>query len=585
VQRRLTAILAADMVGYSRLMAADEAGTLERLKAMRGELIAPNIAANGGRIVKLIGDGLLVVFDSVAGAVTAAAKIQKAVQQGEAAIPAQKRIAFRVGIHLGDVIVEGDDVYGEGVNLAARLEGVAPSGGICLSEDAWHQVHGKVDLAFDDLGERELKNIPGRHRVFAVNLDPARLSPEEFEALTGERLELPDKPSLAVLPFDNMSGDPEQEFFADGITEDILTTLSKVSDMVVIARNSTFAYKGRTRDVRQIGRELGVSHVLEGSVQKGGNRVRITAQLIDTRTGDHVWAERYDRTLDDIFAVQDEITREIVVSLSVRLTHGEEIRIWSSGFQSFEAWESLSRATTQYWRFTKEGNAEARRLARDALRIEPGNRWARILLGWARTVGVRYGWIHDRDAAVAEAESLATELIALDPADADAHALMSFLLLFHGRYDEAIAEGEKAIELAPSMASYHGSLAIALYYAGRYEDCLKRIRKAMRLSPFFPHFFLWLLAEGYRGTGQTQKALKVLEHYAARAPDTLTVQVRLARLHADMGNETAAHTAAETVLSIEPDFSAKRFVESVPFRDRSETEKFVAALRAAGLPE
>jgi adenylate cyclase len=239
-----------------------------------------------------MGDGLLVVFDSIVGAVMAAAAVQKAMAAREAGVAPEQRIAFRVGIHLGDIIIEDDDIFGDGVNMAARLEGIAPEGGICLSEDAWRQVRGKVELNFDNLGERELKNIPGRHRVYGVNLDPARLSPEAFEALTGERLELPDKPSIAVLPFENMSGDAEQEFFADGITEDILTMLSKVSDLVVMARNSTFAYKGRAVDIRQVGRDLGVRYVLEGSVRKGGDRVRITAQLIDALSGDHVWAER-----------------------------------------------------------------------------------------------------------------------------------------------------------------------------------------------------------------------------------------------------------------------------------------------------
>jgi len=253
--RKLAAILVVDMVGYSRLMAADEAGTLARLKALRAELIDPEIASNEGRIVKAMGDGLLAVFDSVVGAVEAAAAVQKAMALREAGVPPERRIAFRIGVHLGDIIIDGDDIFGDGVNLAARLEGIATPGGICISEDAWRQVRGKVELHFDDLGEKELKNIPGRHRVYGVNLDPARLTPEAFEALTGERLELPDKPSIAVLPFENMSGDPEQEFFADGIAEDILTTLSKVSDMVVIARNSTFVYKDRAVDVRQIGRD------------------------------------------------------------------------------------------------------------------------------------------------------------------------------------------------------------------------------------------------------------------------------------------------------------------------------------------
>ncbi len=328
MQRRLAAILAADMVGYSRLMAEDEGGTLARLKALRADLIDPTITGHGGCIVKLMGDGMLVVFDSVVGAVECAAAVQKAMAKGEAGTPAARRMAFRIGINLGDVLIDGDDVYGDGVNVAARLEGLAEPGGICLSEDAYRQVKGKTDLHFQDLGEKELKNIPDKVRVYSVNLDPARLLPEAFEALTGERLELPNKPSIAILPFQNMSGDPEQEFFADGMSEDIITVLSRVSNLVVMARNSTFVYKSQAVNVGQVGRELGVRFVLEDSVRKAGDRIRISAQLVDAQSGDHVWAERYDRKLDDIFAVQDEITREIVVALSVNLAHGEETRVW-----------------------------------------------------------------------------------------------------------------------------------------------------------------------------------------------------------------------------------------------------------------
>jgi TolB-like protein len=583
--RKLAAILVSDMVGYSRLMAADEAGTLDRLKALRAELIDPEIAAQDGRIVKLMGDGMLVVFDSVVGAVRAAAAVQKAMAVREAGVPPEQRITFRIGIHLGDIIIEGDDIFGDGVNLAARLEGIAPAGGICLSEDAWRQVRGKVELVFDDLGERELKNLEGKHRVYGVNLDPARLTPEAFEALTGERLELPDKPSLAVLPFENMSGEAEQEFFADGIAEDILTTLSKVSDLVVMARNSTFVYKGRAVDIRQVGRDLGVRYVLEGSVRKGGNRVRITAQLIDTRSGDHVWAERYDRTLDDIFAVQDEITREIVVALSVKLGHGEEARIWSGRTMSHEAWEYLTRGMNAHLRFTTEGNVEAQRLAREALQIEPDSAPARAVLAWALTVGGRYGFVPDREAALAEAEALAVELIALDPMNADGHALMGNLHATRLRFDEAIVSGERSIELGPSIATNHGVLALSLYYTGRFQECLMRSRKAIRLSPYFPDWFLLPLGEGYRGTGQLQKARAVFEHLAARAPGSLMSHTRLARIHADLGNEAQARAAAETVLSLDPGFSIARFLASAPLKDRVERDNFAAGLLKAGLPE
>ena len=583
--RKLAAILVADMVGYSRLMAGDEAGTLARLKALQAGMIDPEIAAQDGRIVKLMGDGMLAVFDSVVGAVKAAAAVQKAVTYGEAGMPPDKRIAFRIGIHLGDIIIEDDDIFGEGVNLAARLEAIAPVGGICLSEDTWRQVRGKVDLIFDDLGQRELKNLEGKHRVYSVNLDPARLTPEAFEALTGEKLELPDKPSLAVLPFENMSGDPEQEFFADGIAEDILTTLSKVSDMVVIARNSTFAYKGRSVDIRQVGRDLGVRYVLEGSVRKIGNRVRITAQLIDALTGDHIWAERYDRTLDDIFAVQDEITREIVVALSVKLGHGEEARVWSGGSNSFEAWECTSRGFAAHMRFTAEGNQEAQLLARKALKIEPDNSMARLLLGWALVIGGRYGFIADAAAAVAEAEALATELIALDPLNAEGHALMGNIHAARLRYDEAVASGERSVEMGPIVATNHAVLALTLYYTGRFQECLMRIRRAIRLSPYFPDWFLMPLGEAYRGTGQLDKAREAFEHHVARAPNTLMSQARLACIQAELGNEARAKAVVETVLSLAPGFSAARFVGSVRLKDPAEREKFIAGMVKAGLPE
>ncbi len=310
-------------------MGRDEENTILRLNLLLSELVQPRIRESRGRIVKLMGDGLLAEFTSVVDAAECAIAIQRAMQDREPDVPRVQRIQLRIGIHLGDVISEGSDVFGEGVNVAARLEAIAEPGSVCISEDVYRQIKGKVSGSFKDLGEQDLKNIEHRISAYSIDLDPARLSPEFYEVLTGEQLELPDQPSIAVLPFQNMSGDPEQEYFADGITEDIITALSHINGLIVMARNSTFAYKGRSVDVRQVGRELGVRFALEGSVRKAGQRVRITGQLIECQTGSHLWADRYDRKIEDIFTVQDEITREISISLAVNLTHGQELRLWA----------------------------------------------------------------------------------------------------------------------------------------------------------------------------------------------------------------------------------------------------------------
>lgn len=585
MERRLAAILAADMVGYSRLMAEDEAGTLTRLKALRKDLIDPEIARQGGRIVKLMGDGMLVVFDSVVGAVECASAVQKAMAVGEAGSPTGRRIAFRIGINLGEVMLDDEDVYGDGVNIAARLEGIAEPGGVCLSDDAYRQVKGKTALRFKDLGEKTLKNIPDRVRVHSVELDLAQLSPEAFEALTGERLELPDKPSIAILPFENMSGDPDQEFFADGMTEDIITVLSRVSDLVVMARTSSFAYKGQSATVAQISGDLGVHYVLEGSVRKAGNRVRIAAQLIDSLTGDHVWAERYDRSLDDIFAVQDEITREIVVALSANLAYGEESRVWSGKTTSFEVWELLSRTMVAQYKFTKEDNREAQQLARKAISLDPESEIAKVQLGWALIVGARYHFVSDPDSAMAEAETLIGDVLAKNDGNADAQALMGNIHATRRRFEEAIAAGKRAIELAPNVATNHAVLALTHYYCGEHAQSLVRIRKAIRLSPYFPDWFLIPLGEGYRGTGALDKAREVFEHLAARIPGSLLSETRLASIYAELGETEKARHAAETILSISPDFSVMRWIDGVPFRQAADRDRFVAGLLKAGLPE
>ena len=369
LERRLTAILAADVVGYSRLMGEDEVGTLERLKALRRDLVQPSITARKGRIVKLMGDGLLAEFPSVVEAVLCAVEIQRAMPDREPDRPEGARITLRIGVNLGDIIGEGSDIYGDGVNLAARLEGLARPGGICVSSPVRDQVKGKLDLSFADLGERQVKNFDDPVRVYRIVLDGE--TDGETLADGPAALELPDKPSIAVLPFSNMSGDPEQDYFADGITEDIITALSRVRWLFVIARNSTFAYKGASPDVRQVSRDLGVLYVLEGSVRRGGNRIRITAQLIEATTGRHVWADRYDRDLGDVFALQDDLTETLIAAIEPELSTAERERAIRKPPETLDAWSWFQRGLWHHYRFTKEDNAEAQVLFRKAIALDP----------------------------------------------------------------------------------------------------------------------------------------------------------------------------------------------------------------------
>ncbi len=400
--RKLAAIFYADVAWYSRLTGEDEDATHRALRVYL-DVIAELVKEHRGRVVHYAGDAVLAMFEAVVDAVSCAEMVQQRLGERNAVLPESRQVHFRIGVNLGDVIEDRGDIYGEGVNVAARLENIAYPGGICVSAAVYEQVKGKLDSAFEDMGEQELKNINDRVRVYRVTpTSPPASAPvpkENFEALTGEQLELPDRPSIAVLPFQNMSGDPEQEHFADGMSEDIITVLARMPDLVVIARNSTFVYKARAVDVREVGRELGVAFVLEGGIRKSGERLRITAQLVDALSGDHIWAERYDRTLDDIFAIQDDITREISVALSVKLTYGDEVRVWKERASSFEVWEIFQRALAEQQRFTKEGIDTALKTARQALEKDPDFSMVKVQLGWTLQVGARMGFIEDVRAA------------------------------------------------------------------------------------------------------------------------------------------------------------------------------------------
>ena len=591
MERRLAAILAADVVGYTRLMGADETGTLRRLTELRQQVLEPLIAEHHGRVVKLIGDGLLVEFASVVDALTCAVAWQARVAEHQAEGDVGDRLRFRLGVNLGDVIVEGDDIHGEGVNLAARLEGLAEPGGICLSGDAYRQVRGKIEVAYEDLGERQLKNIAEPVRVYRVAIDretddrPA----SSFEASIGLDISVPDVPSIAVLPFANMSADPEQEFFSDGITEDIITALSKIPDLLVIARNSAFTYKDRAVDVKQVGREQGVRYVLEGSVRKAGKRVRVTAQLVDAANGHHLWAERYDRDLEDIFAVQDEITREVVIALDVRLRGGELARFWSGGTRNLEAWESVRLAMDLLNSGTLESAQEAQLLCQKALELDPNYAMAWVTLGWAHHHGVDVGLGHaateNRQAALASGLDCGNRALALDPFCADAYSLKGLCHLSRGEHDQAIAMSEQAVALAPSHAEILGLCAMVQNKSGRPERSLDLIKKALRHCPVYPGWFLSVLGTAYRLTGQSEAAVSAFEAAIQRHVDFLALHVGLASTLGELGRHADAKTPVTEILRLSPDFSIKTYMAGLSFRDPEVTARFEDGLRKAGLPE
>ena len=585
MERRLAAILAADVVGYSRLMEADEAGTLEVLKSLRRELMDPAIARHHGRLVKLMGDGALVAFASAVDAVACAAEIQDAMTERNGALSTDDRIELRIGVHLGDVIVDGDDIYGDGVNVAARLEAIADPGGICISGTAHDTVEGKLPLRFEERGACKLKNISRRIRVFGLER-AAGVAVGELQPATALDS---DKPSIAVLPFENMSGDPGQEFFCDGLAEDIITALSKISDLLVVARNSSFIYKGQRADVKQVSREQGVRYVLSGSFRKAGDRVRVTAELIDADSGRQIWAERYDRDLQDIFAVQDEITREIVVSLDVRLRWGEMARFWSSGTRNLEAWELVRRATELHTGGPPESQNEAQNLCRKALDLDPNYAMAWVTLGWAchheLDVGVGYGTGKANREAYSAAMDCAGKALKLDASNGDAYALLGMCHLSRGEFDEAVAMSEKAVLLSPNHADNLAVAAVIQNKSGRPGNALKLIKKAIRLCPVCPNWYLFVLGTAYRLAEEGDSAIAAFREAIARNAEILAPQVGLASILGELGRLEDARKAAVEVLNLKPDFSIRSYVSGLSYREASVLARFEDGLRRAGLPD
>jgi adenylate cyclase len=593
--RKIAAILAADVVGYSRLTSADEDRTLARLRTLWSDLFDPSIAVYSGRIVKRTGDGVLAEFRSVVNAVRCAIEVQNGMAERNAGVPADRRIDFRIGIHLGDIVEEQDgDIMGEGVNIAARLEGIALPGAICLSEDAYRQVKARLDLAVSDLGATRLKNIADPIRVYSLKVGMAAeptlqgLNLPESAQESIARVALPEKPSIAVLAFENMSGDVDQEYFADGIAEDIITALSKTRWLFVVARNSSFTYKGKSTDMRQVGRELGVRYVVEGSVRKAGNRVRITAQLIEAQNGQHIWAERYDRALEDIFAVQDEITQSItgaiapgVVAAEIRRTHGKDAA-------ELGRWERVMRAHWHARRFTRKDCNEAMHLLEEILHIDPSNTIALVDLAFNWHMGGLFGWSEQPLSVTMERMGETARIaVAVDDRDATAQAMLAVYELFKNEHEFAIKRLGRAAELDPNSSFARGYLGAAYSFAGTSDRALVCLEDAMRLSPRDYLTVIWqtccawshLHAECY---ADAMESARQAIDFNPSFPDSHAV---FAAAAAHLGLLADARAGLEGLSRLLPGLSATDSRLTRPFRRQEDRERFIAGLRLAGLQD
>ena len=620
VKRKLTAIFSADVKGYSRLMSADDAATVRTLTEYR-EVMAELISSHRGRVVDSPGDNLLAEFVSVVDAAQCAVEVQKEFKVRNGELPEDRRMEFRIGINLGDVIHDGERIYGDGVNIAARIEGLAEAGGICISRNAYEQIENKLALECEYLGEYRVKNISKPIEVYRIPLEPFRASIEgkprvnllQKIAIAGaglllltagafiiwkhlqpstsgpadvayeEELAFPlsDKPSIAVLPFQNLSGDEEQEYFSDGITNDIITDLSKFTQLFVIASNTVFTYKGKPVKVKEVSQELGVRYVLEGSVQKAGDKVRVNAQLIEGTTGHHLWAERYDRDLKDLFALQDEIIQTIVRSLAVKISEAESMRVMSKSRGSLEAYDYLLRGWHHYDRRTRSANNQARQMFNQAIELDPRYAEAYVALGVNYFEAVSYGWTEFPDQALHRAYDLAQKALALEEANASAHRLLGAVYLRWAQYDLAASELRRAIELNPNDAESYGALGSVMLYSGRTEEAIQSMETELRFNPHFgPGDFMELGLAYYLG-GRYEDSIRILERGVGQKPDFVGHHIGLAAAYAQAGRLREAREAAATVLRLSPFFETASYGSA--FRNPTDRAALVEGLHQAGL--
>jgi adenylate cyclase len=622
--RKLRAILSADVKGYSLLMADDETFTIKTLKKYRG-IMSSLIQNNSGRVVDAPGDNLLAEFPSAVGAVECAVEIQKRLKIENDRFDDKKRLQYRIGVNIGDVVQDGDRIYGSGVNVAARVEGLAEPGGICISRNVYDQIKDKLNFGYEYLGDHEVKNIKDPIRVYKVLSDsedagkligetpqsnrkkwPAmavaavailigiivwqfyyeKTFPIEAASVEDMNFPLPDKPSIAVLAFDNMSGDPEQEYFSDGITEDIITALSKTPKMFVIARNSTFTYKGKPVKVKQVAEELGVRYVLEGSVRKAEDRVRITAQLIDALTGHHLWAERYDRDLKDIFALQDEITIKIINALQVELTEGGHARLWRKGTDNLQAYLKSLQARELYLTQAKEDNTQAQRLAEEAIALDPDYAFPYQVLSVTHFQDVVFRTTKSPQQSKKQAIELIQKAIALDDSYALAHGWLGFLYTYIMRkYEKGIMEAQKGVDLDPNGAHGYLYLSLSLRNAGKFEEAIQAVEKAIRLNPFPPVTYFKFACSAYYGAGKYEKAIEAGEKALKVSPNDRGSHMMLVIAYSLAGRQEDARITAKEILRLDPKFSVSFWRKMSPYKNQADTERFMGALLKAGLPE
>jgi adenylate cyclase len=621
-KRKLTAILSADVEGYSRLMSEDEEATVRTLTTYR-EVMTTLIQQHNGKVLDSPGDNLLAEFASVVDAVQCAVSVQKEINARNTELPENRRMQFRIGINLGDVIQEEDRIYGDGVNIAARLEGLADPGGICISKTAFDHIESKLPYGYEYLGDKTVKNIAKPVGAYRVLMDPRvtvvgkpvdeKPAPVKRKAILAgavavlvfavavgiwqfyirrpsvepasvEKMAfpLPDKPSIAVLPFVNMSGDPEQEYFSDGITEDLITDLSKISGLFVIARNSAFVYKGKAVKIAEVGRVLGVRYVLEGSVRKANGRVRITAQLVDTTTEGHLWAERYDRDLKEIFALQDEVAQKIVAALEVKLTEDEQGRLVRKYTDNMEAYDYYLRGAEYFYRSTKEANVQARRMFERAIELDSEFAAAYAYLGHTYLLDLGMGW--DRGPHILEqAYEIGQRAIALGDSSGGGYCLVGHVYLSKKRHEKAIALFERAIDLNSNNPMVFAGLGDVLSWAGRPQEAIEYLKKGMRLNPAQSFWGFWFLGHAYFLAGQHEEAIQTLKRALNRNSDFWVAHVYLAASYSELGRQEEARAEVSEVVRLRPQISPEDWRQTLPYKDQAVSERLFDSLRKAGL--